>query len=68
MAAKGDIVKFHTGTGKWVPAVVTTSANEDGKQWVTVFPGPHKDDEQLQADACPVLAGPGDGKYEFQEL
>lgn len=64
MAPVGTIVKLHTGSGA-VPAIVTTEANEEGKHWVTAFPGPNKDDEQLQEAASPVLAAPGTGKYEF---
>lgn len=66
--AKGSIVKLHTGDGEWVPAIVTSDANDEGKHWVTAFPGPSKDDESLQADASPVQAGPGTGRYEFQPL
>ena len=67
--AKGDIVKLHTGhDGEWVPAIVTSDANDEGKHWVTAFPGPAKDDESLQGDASPVLAAPGQARYEFTSL
>lgn len=47
-----------------VPGIVTSLPNDDGKSWVTVFPGPYKDEEELQAPACELLSGPGNGKYE----
>lgn len=65
MTAIGEIVHLHTGDGRKVAAIVTTEANEEGKHWVSAFPGPNKDDENLQADVSPVLAAPGTGRYEF---
>lgn len=69
MAKKGTFVKVFTGNGgDWVVGVVTSEPDKDGKQWVTAFPGPDKDNESLQADASPVLSGPGTDKYEHQPL
>jgi hypothetical protein len=65
---KGSIVKLHDGDGGWVPAIVCSGANEDGKHWVTAFPGDAKDDADLQSAAAPVLAAPGTGRYEFTSL
>lgn len=64
---KGSIVKLHTGNG-WVPAIVTSGPDDEDKVWVTAFPGPNKDDEQLQGDVSPVHAAPGTGKYEYEPL
>lgn len=64
---KGEIVKLHTGDG-WVPAIVTSDANDDGKFFVTAFAGPAKDDENLQGAASELEVGPGTGKYEVSRL
>lgn len=65
MAAKGSFVKLHTGDGTWVPAIVTSDTNADGKCFVTAFPGPNKDSKSLDSPACEIEAGPGTGEYEF---
>lgn len=66
MPHKGCIVKLHTGDGdNWVPAIVTSDTNAEGKCFVTAFPGPNKDGESLGSPVAELEVGPGTGKYEF---
>lgn len=67
MAAKGEIVKLHTGDS-WVPAIVCSDPDEHGDVIVCAFPGGAKDEESLQADASALKASPGEGKYQYSSL
>ena len=70
----GTIMRCYTGDaeGTYVPCITTSEVlhggDEEGKQWVTVFPGPHKDDQNLQAPANEMLCASGTGKYEIAPL
>lgn len=69
MSKVGSKVKVHTGHGGWLPGMVSTEPNDEGKQWVGVgVPPDQRDDANLQADFVMLLSGPGTGTYEHEPL